>query len=327
MDKAIEKMLETASSFKDARIFLSGVELNVFTAIGEGKSSVEVAWKLGLDERGTETLLNALVAIGFLKKNGANYLNTEITKTYLDDNSPQSLRKAFLHYVNMWNRWNALSECVKTGKFVVPADFNSNDEIKTEAFIAAMHLNSSFAIQDILETLDLDGVKKLLDVGGGSGAYSIAFAKHNPQLRAEILDLEAVCKIADRHIEQAGLKDRVKTVVGNYHTADYGSGFDMVFMSSILHINSPDENLAILRKSYDCLNVGGKVVIKDNILDADKTSPKNAALFSVNMLVATNGGSSYSETDMRNWLTAAGFKDAMRIPLKAGIRELIIAKK
>lgn len=327
MDKAIEKLLETAASFRDARVFLTGVELDVFTAIGEGKSAVETAWKLGLNERGTETLLNALVAIGFLKKNGANYFNTETSKLYLDDNSPQSARKALLHYVNMWNRWNTLSECVKTGKFVVPADFKSNDELKTEAFIAAMHLISSFAIQDILETLDFDGVNKLLDVGGGSGAYSIAFAKNNRHLSAEILDLEPVCKIAERHIEQAGLKDRVKTLVGNYNTTDYGSGYDMVFMSSIIHINSPDENVAILKKAYDCLNAGGKVVIKDNILDADKTSPRNAALFSINMLVATNGGSSYSETEMRAWLSAVGFKDAMRIPLKAGVRELIIAKK
>ena len=164
----------------------------------------------------------------------------------------------------------------------------------------------------------------MLDVGGGSGAYSIAFAQANPTLRAEILDLAGVAPIASRHIRAAGLEDRIQVRIGDLRTAELlasGTSYDLVFISAICHMLSPDENLDLLRRSLLALAPGGRVVIQDFILEPDKTAPRFAALFALNMLVGTRAGSSYSEPEYAQWLSAAGFREIhhTRLPGPTGL--------
>jgi len=161
----------------------------------------------------------------------------------------------------------------------------------------------------------------MLDVGGGSGAYSIAFAKANPVLHAEILDLPAVTAIAQRHIRAAGVEERVQPRAGDLRTDALGRGFDLVFVSAICHMLSPEENADLLRRCHDALAPGGRVVIQDFILNPEKTGPKFAALFALNMLVGTAAGSSYSEPEYTDWLTAVGFREIrhVRLPGPSGL--------
>jgi cyclopropane fatty-acyl-phospholipid synthase-like methyltransferase len=166
----------------------------------------------------------------------------------------------------------------------------------------------------------------MLDVGGGSGAYSIAFAESNPALRAEILDLATVEPIALRHIRAAGVEDRVKVRVGDLRSGNFGEGHDLVFLSAICHMLSPAENLALLHRCHQALVAGGRVVIQDFILEADKTAPRFAALFALNMLVGTPGGSSYSETEFAAWLADAGFREIRHVRLP-GTTGLMIASR
>ena len=185
----------------------------------------------------------------------------------------------------------------------------------TEAFIAAMHRNALERAPLVIDAVGTGGVRRMLDVGGGSGAYSIAFAAANPELRADILDLPTVAPIAERHIARAGLSDRVKTRAGDLRLDDYGSGYDLVFISAICHMLGPIENLAMLRKCYAAIAPGGRIVIQDFILEKDKTAPLNAAMFSLNMLVATERGSSYSEDEYAGWLREGGFGEVRRVRL------------
>jgi ubiquinone/menaquinone biosynthesis C-methylase UbiE len=155
----------------------------------------------------------------------------------------------------------------------------------------------------------------MLDVGGGSGAYAIAFAQANPQLRAEVFDQPAVLAIAQRHIREAGLEDRISTRVGDLRTDEFGGGYDLVLLSAICHMLSEEENRNLLARVYRALAPGGRVAIQDFLLRADKTGPRAAALFSLNMLVNTRGGASYSEDEYTRWLREAGFGEVRRIPL------------
>jgi predicted O-methyltransferase YrrM len=232
-----------------------------------------------------------------------------------------------LHTAHLWQRWSTLTECVRAGTAIARDESAGRGEDWTEAFIAAMHRNASERAPVVVRAVGAENVRRMLDVGGGSGAYSIAFARANNGLRADILDLAAVEPIARRHIEAAGVADRVEVRAGDLRSDRLGEGYDLVFVSAICHMLSPGENLDLLRRCREALAPGGRVVIQDFILEADKTAPRFAALFALNMLVGTRGGSSYSEPEYAGWLGEAGFREVRhaRLPgitgLMIGLRE------
>ncbi|MEJ2218426.1 MAG: methyltransferase, partial [Gemmatimonadota bacterium] len=160
----------------------------------------------------------------------------------------------------------------------------------------------------------------------GSGAYSITFARAKDDIEADILDVAAVVPIAQRHIKEAGLADRVKTRVGSLHDDAYGTGYDLVLLSAICHMLGPDDNRAMLRKVFDALAPNGRVVIQDFIMNAHKTGPRTGALFALNMLVGTRAGSTYSEDEYGQWLQDAGFDDVHRARLP-GPTDLVIGRR
>jgi cyclopropane fatty-acyl-phospholipid synthase-like methyltransferase len=204
---------------------------------------------------------------------------------------------------------------VREGSAVASREPREVDDRWTRSFIAAMHRNARERAPHVVRAIGTAGARRMLDVGGGSGAYSIAFAQASAELHAEVLDRPEVLEIAQGHIDRAGLAGRVTTRVGDLRTDDFGEGFDLVLVSAICHMLSPAENRDLLRRCYRALAPRGRVVIQDFILEEDKTAPKMAALFSLNMLVGTEGGASYNESEYAAWLGEAGFREAIRIRL------------
>ena len=166
----------------------------------------------------------------------------------------------------------------------------------------------------------------MLDVGGGSGAYAIAFARAHPALSAVVLDLPTVLPIAAGHIEEAGLSKRIATRAGDLRADDLGRDFDLVFVSSICHMLGPDGNRDLLARCARALAPGGRVVIQDFILEPDRTAPRQAVLFAINMLVGTEAGGTYTEAEYAAWLAAAGLADVRRIRLK-GPADLMVGTR
>jgi len=165
----------------------------------------------------------------------------------------------------------------------------------------------------VVKAVGVNGARRMLDLGGGSGAYSIAFAKVAPQLRGEILDLPEVLPITREHLRRAGVADRISTRAGDMLQADLGKDYNLVLLSAICHMFSVEENRGLLQRIYQALAANGRVVVQDFILEPDKTSPKFAALFSLNMLVGTKAGVSYSESEYTEWMRAAGFREIKRV--------------
>ena len=310
-----EELLERLRAFRESRVLLSAIELDVYTAVGSGATAPEVASRMGADPRATEMLLNALVALGMLAKQAGVFSNSPLTERYLAAGSPQDARAALMHTVHLWDRWSTLTECVRTGTSVTYREPHEREEKWTVAFIAAMHANAVLRAPELVRAVGLEGVNRMLDVGGGSGAYAIAFAQARPGLQVEVLDLAPVVRIAENHIAQAGLTGRVKTRVGDLRTDTFGQGYDLILLSAICHMLGPAENLDLLERCRNALAPGGRLVIKDFILDAGKTAPREAALFALNMLVGTPQGSTYSEPEYAAWLAAAGFAEVRRIRL------------
>jgi 3-hydroxy-5-methyl-1-naphthoate 3-O-methyltransferase len=315
--------------YQASRIVLSAIELDVFSEVercGGEASAAELATTMGTDPRATEVLLNALVALSLLTKQDGIFTNGPLAKRHLAFGAPDDARHALRHDLSLWNRWSRLTERVATGTRSASVDAGGREEDWTVPFIAAMHRIAGMVAPRIVASVDAARVKNLLDVGGGSGAYSIAFAKANPQLQAEVFDLAPVLPITEKHIAAAGLSERIHTRVGDLRTDALGSGYDLVLLSAICHMLGPDENQDLLRRAHSALVPGGRIVIRDRVMSEDGTAPRSGALFAINMLVGTPNGSTFSAIQYRQWLQSAGFGAVEQISLQEP-NSLIVATK
>lgn len=312
--------------FQESRAVLTALELDVFTSIGEQATAAEVAGKLDTDLRATEMLLHALTAMGLLLKQGHRFRNTPVAARYFSTASPDCARNALLHTANLWKTWSTLTECVRAGTAVASGEAAGRDDSWTQTFIAAMHRNAAERAGAVVRAVGaVPG--RMLDVGGGSGAYSIAFAQANPQLAVDLLDLPQVEPIAQSHIREAGVESRVRVRCGDLRSSSFGEGYDLVFVSAICHMLSPGENRDLLQRCFAALAPRGRVAIQDFILEPEKTAPKSAALFALNMLTGTRAGSTYSEPEYAAWLEAAGFRNVRHLRLPGPASLMVAARE
>jgi ubiquinone/menaquinone biosynthesis C-methylase UbiE len=207
---------------------------------------------------------------------------------------------------------------VRAGRSVAPREGGDAAERWREAFIAAMHWRGAQQAPVEMALLDLGGVTRMLDVGGGSGAYAMACVRARPGLEAVVFDLPEILPITRRYVEEAGLADRVTLVAGDLTTDDLGRDFDLVLVSSIVHSFPLEENRRLVAKAARALRPGGQVVVRDFLMEEDRTGPLSSALFALNMLVGTEAGDTYTESEIRDWMEAAGLRDVRRIDTGAG---------
>lgn len=301
------RILDTVFAFRHARVLLTAFELDVFTSLGDNeKTSAEIADVLRTNERATDRLMNALVAAGFLKKKNGRFANTPLSARFLVKGKPEYLA-GLGHSVSLWKTWGTLTDAVRKGSTVgVRETASESRRIWLEAFIAAMHMRAVRQAPVVIKLLDLKGVKCVLDVGGGSGAFSMAFAGKG--IRAVVFDLPNVTRLTHNYVEAEHLGNLITTTDGDYRFDSFGSGFDLVFLSAIIHSNSVETNKELFKKASDALNTNGQLVVVDFIMNEERTSPAAGAFFALNMLVGTQEGDTYTESEVRSWMEEAGFK-------------------
>jgi len=317
---------EFVSSFQKSRILLSGFELDIFTNIAEqGATAKQVSDTLNLDEHACERLLNALVSLGFLKKQSHMFYNTEESFAFLSKKGSNYMG-GLMHSNHLWNTWSNLSQVVRTGKSAHPEEINERGDNWLFAFISAMHDRATKQAPQQLSMIDLTGIKTLLDIGGGSGAYSMEFVTIKPEIEATIFDLPNVVPITKQFIDKEGYSSRIKTHTGDYTYDDLPNGFDMAFLSAIIHSNSLEVNQDLIKKCFKSLNNNGKIVIQDWIMNNDRTQPTSGAIFAINMLVGTEAGDCFTEQEVKDMLTAAGFKNISLLEFESGLSQMIAQK-
>jgi SAM-dependent methyltransferase len=303
-----EKILRQAQAFMESRILLTAAELNVFTILQKAPlTAQEAALKIGAEVKALVSLLDAIAAMGLLKKKEGTYFCEPSVAQLLADDSPVTVRPMVLHMASLWTRWSRLTATVKG----IPAptkqlDFTRNPE-ELQAFIGAMHSIGTPLAKQIVAAVDSGAAKSLLDVGGGSGTYAIAFLQASPEMKATLFDLPEVIEMARTRLTREGLLDRTTLVAGNYHQDDLPGGQDLVLLSAIIHSNNPEQNLALYRKIFRVLQPGGRLLIRDHVMDPDRVQPKDGAIFSINMLVGTLGGNTYTYEEIESGLSHAGF--------------------
>jgi predicted O-methyltransferase YrrM len=304
---------ELAMNFQPSRVLLTAVELRVFSLIGGGGlSSAEVAGRAASHPRATDRLLNALCAMQLLVKRDGRFWNTADSRRYLDDGSPD-YAAGLGHTASMWHSWSGLTDAVRDGKPALRAVINERGDAWLRPFIAAMHHRAAQQAPRVAALVGLDGVRRVLDVGGGSGAFAMAFAAEEPGLVAVVFDLPNVVPLTRDYVAEAGLASRVTTAVGDYLVDPLPHGFDLVFLSAVVHSNSPEQNAALLASCAAALNPGGRVAVVDWVMDDDRVTPPGGAMFALNMLVATDHGDTFTEGEIRGWMAHAGLTPGPRI--------------
>ncbi|MCD4741846.1 MAG: SAM-dependent methyltransferase [Desulfobacteraceae bacterium] len=318
-------LLQTSGYYWKTCTLHTGVKLDIFSIINNEKLSVKViAKKISGDERGVGVLLNALAAMGLLKKEKDLYSNTPEATTFLSKHSDQYLGFMIMHHHHLMESWNKMDQAIIEGKPISTRSSFSDDK-RRESFLMGM-FNSAMAIAPKLsKIINLEGCTSLLDFGGGPGTFAIHFCMQNPKLKAKIFDLPTTRPFAEKIIKRFNMSDRVEFISGNFVDKGFNlkEKFDATWLSHILHGEGPEDAQAIIEKAVSALKSGGKIFIHEFILNSNMDSPLFPALFSINMLVRTPNGQSYSQNQLSDMLTKKGVVDIQRLdfvgPTESGI--------
>ena len=298
VEKQAQEFARLSGGFRASRVVITANNLGIFEHAGKGVAAPELAKVLNTDLRATGILLDAVTSLGLLKKSRGIYRLTTMAKRFLLPESLWYQGDMLRHLDTLWQTWSGLDEVVRTG---MP---NRSGDGNHEVFIRAMHNNAVLRAANVLKALDLRGVKRALDLGGGPGTYGIELARRG--IEVTLFDLPDTAEIAHDMIRKAGVKN-VTFRGGDFHFDSIGKGYDLVLLSQVLHSRSPIENLALLGKVFDALAPKGTIAIHEFTLAEDRASPVLGALFSVNMLVNTAEGRSYTAREMKGWLSKTGF--------------------
>jgi SAM-dependent methyltransferase len=309
----IDYIIDTALAFQQSKVLLTACELDIFSVIGdESLSAEEISRIINTDKRATETLLNAVCGMELLEFHEMKYRNTETSMKHLVHGSPEYLGN-LEHIAGLWDSWSDLIQIIRSGQPINYTELQKKDEKWLESFANSTNWRASIEAPEVLSHIDLKKVNKVLDLGGGKGAYAKQFIKINPNLTVYVFDFPEVIRFTKQMIYDEELENKIVPIAGDFTEDDLGKGYDLIFISNVLNLYSIWDAVKLLQKCYDALNHGGQVVVHENIIDDDRTTPLEFALNSVNLLVNTLKGSALSETDVWIILKEAWFRDVERV--------------
>jgi 2-polyprenyl-3-methyl-5-hydroxy-6-metoxy-1,4-benzoquinol methylase len=295
----VKELRKIWNGFRPARVLLTANNYRVFDHLTKPQSAKTISKKLNTDLRATEILLDALTGIGLVIKRKGRYRNTDRASRFLLSGSPFYQGDIIRHSDNLWKNWSGLDEVIKTGR-------PYHRERDRKAFILGMHNTALLKAKEIIKIIGLNRVKTALDIGGGPGTYSLEMAKKG--VNVTLFDYPETITIAKKVIGKEKIKG-INLISGDFTSDNIGKGYDLIFVSQILHAYSEKNNLQLIKKCRKALNDGGRIVIQEFYISKDRSHPVQGALFSVNMLVNTSGGRCYSSEEIKSWLLKAGLKD------------------
>ena len=303
-----------------SRALAAAVELDVFTHIASGKRTVkEVAEAAGASQRGIANLLDALVAIQYLRKTGNRYGLQPVSAAFLVRGKKTYMGASTQPISLTWNVWEHLTETVRTGR---PHEAINDAVIGKEFFpqlVASIFPGSyaaSTAVVSQISAKERPAIRKILDVAAGSGAWSLAFAQAIPEARVTTVDFPEMTPITRKFAEQFGVADRYEYKEGDLRQMDFGRDiYDLVILGHIIHSEGEKHGRELLRKSHAALRRGGKLLIAEFVPNDARTGPSMPVLFGLNMLLHTKEGNVFTLREYRTWLKDAGFGKVTTVPV------------
>lgn len=322
-----KKLYEIGIAFWSSGALIAAIRLKLFNYLDNGSLTVEsVARRLGANRQWVEKLLIACAALGLLVKDHHHYQNSSLASQYLVEGKPYYQGDFITHLGTIWDRFGQLDHTIKTGARKQQEESGSPDPLSSHAWIMASHnIAMSGQAEALARSLDLKGRKHLCDVGSGPGTYAAVLCVQNPQLHATVLDDPEVVPVAKELIGRFNLNDRIEVKPTQLPYGAYGTGYDVVLLSGVLHGFNDATCKKVLRRVFNSLEPGGIVVIQEMLLDDEEAKPLFPALFSLNMTM----GSTYTAAQIMAWLYENGFVKAQvqEIPDAFWMDHLIIAQK
>lgn len=324
---------QTINAHQRTEALKAGIELEVFTAIGEGNTTASaIANRCQTSERGMRILCDYLTIMGMLTKNDDQYALTLDSATFLDKRSPAYLGGTigFLSTPELLEGSRNMTEAVRKGGTAI----DNEGTVKPDnpiwvKFARAMAPMMAMPAQMIVKLVDPNADRKLkiLDIAAGHGLFGISFAKNNPQAEIHAVDWKAVLEVAKENAQQAGVADRYHTIEGSAFDVEFGSGYDLVLITNFLHHFDPPTNETLLRKIHAALGDGGRAVTLEFVPNDDRVTPPDSAGFSMMMLVGTPSGDAYTFAELEQMFANAGFSRSTLHPLPPTIQTVVISEK
>ena len=331
MSDGFARIAGLAGGYVEARILQTAVRLRVFEALRkEDADAAGLAAAIGAEARATGLLLEALAVIGLVDRYGTRYRLNDLSRTYLLSSSPRNFSGMVRFDALAWDAWGKLEDAVRSGRPARPPDMYQTEEAETGIFIEAMDslVNSRGDAALTADALDLGQARRLLDIGPGPATYPIALCRRYPALRATLYDLPGTLRITQRYVRASDVADRIECVAGDYRTDAIPGGYDVVFLSNIIHGENETTNEDLIRNLSKSLVSGGILVIKDHILGGTPTETAAGTVFSLLMLLTTDGGRCYTLDEIRGWFGRAGLADVSRVELPVPLTSsLVIGRK
>jgi len=324
---------QTINAYQQTEALKAAIELEIFTAIGEGNTTAaEIAKRCDAAERGVRVLCDFLCIMGFLSKDGNRYGLTQDSAIFLDKRSPAYLGSAteFIASTTLMDGYRDLAAVVRRGGTLMDDGGTVAPEnpiwVKFARGMAAMMALPAQLTAQLIDPA-ADQKLKILDIAAGHGLYGIAFAEKNPQASVVALDWANVLEVAKENAEARGVADRYSTIPGSAFDVDYGEGYDLVLLTNFLHHFDPATNEKLLRKVHAALAPGGRAVTLEFVPNEDRISPPETAGFSLMMLGSTPSGDAYTFSELERMFANAGFSRSEIHQLPPSIQQVVISHK
>ena len=324
---------QTINAHQRTEALKAAIELEVFTAIGEGNTTVaQIAQRCQTSERGMRILCDYLTLMGMITKQGDNYALTLDSATFLDKRSPAYIGGAteFMCSPMLTDGAKHMAEAVRKGGTVMENEGTIGPENPVWVkFARAMGALMAMPAQLMAKLVDpqADRKLKILDIAAGHGLFGIAFAAQNPQAEVTAVDWTAVLEVAKQNAAKAGVADRYQTIEGSAFDVEFGSGYDLVLLTNFLHHFDPPTCETLLRKVRAALADGGRAVTLEFVPNEDRISPPDAAAFSVMMLTSTPSGDAYTFSELERMFANAGFSRSTLHALPPTIQQVVVSEK
>ncbi|MGH2727166.1 MAG: methyltransferase [Actinomycetota bacterium] len=303
-----DSVLELFLSFWVARTVMAAVEMDVFDLLsGEGLPEGEASAKLGLASRPARGLFDTCVSVGLLERSGGSLRTTPAAERWLSAGSEYSLRNYVLDERWCWGGWGRLVEALRADAPTLEQDADGYHTFPADFFLDFLHGHSLAMGERLASSVSLGEVRTIMDVGGGSGAVSIALARANDEMNAVVVDQEPVLVKTRAHVEEAGLDDRIRTHAANVFVDPLPEGCDAAVIANFLHDFSPERAQAVLDRVAGALPAGGRLIVMEIAPEDDRSGPPLPSVFTVTMIVNTEGGLAYTRAELREMIDRAGF--------------------
>jgi ubiquinone/menaquinone biosynthesis C-methylase UbiE len=301
------------NAFQQTEALKAGIELDVFTAIGEGANTAQLlAAKIGAADRGVRILCDYLTIMGLLTKENGRYALTEESALFLDKRSPASLNAVTGFLASPWHKKNveALAAAVRKGG--TASDHGDNSKPQDEVWVAFARSMVKLTVPAANFIAELIGASEgkpcnVLDIAAGHGNYGITIAKKNSNAKIAAVDWPSVLAVAQENAQAAGVADRYSTRPGSAFETDLGTGYDFVLLTNIFHHFDIPACEKLMRRVNAALKPGGKAITLEFVPNEDRVSPPGSAGFSLNMLVGTDAGDAYTFSEYEKMFANAGF--------------------